>query len=122
VREVGGVTGGVDRVQVGVARPRRGRLPGEAGGAMRLADICVAAIADCFRGDGEIVANPIGTIPMIGGRLARATFEPELMMTDGEAFLVADDRAFFGPNDARTIEYHTPYRSMFVTVRSGRRH
>ena len=54
---------------------------------VRLADVCVAAIADCFRGDGEIVANPIGTIPMIGGRLARATFEPDLMMTDGEAFL-----------------------------------
>ena len=35
--------------------------------SVRLADVCVAAIADCFRGDGEIVANPIGTIPMIGG-------------------------------------------------------
>jgi len=89
---------------------------------MRLADVCVAAIADCFRGDGEIVANPIGTIPMIGGRLARATFEPDLMMTDGEAFLVADDRAFFGPDDARIIEYHNPYRSMFDIVWSGRRH
>jgi acyl CoA:acetate/3-ketoacid CoA transferase beta subunit len=89
---------------------------------MRAADVCVAAIADCFRGDGEIVANPIGTIPMIGGRLARATFEPDLMMTDGEAFLVADDRAFFGPGDARTVEYHNPYRSMFDIVWSGRRH
>jgi acyl CoA:acetate/3-ketoacid CoA transferase beta subunit len=90
--------------------------------SVRLADVCVAAIADCFRGDGEIVANPIGTIPMIGGRLARATFEPDLMMTDGEAFLVADDRAFFGPNDARVIEHHNPYRAMFDIVWSGRRH
>jgi acyl CoA:acetate/3-ketoacid CoA transferase beta subunit len=89
---------------------------------IRLADVCVAAIADCFRGDGEIVANPIGTIPMIGGRLARATFEPDLMMTDGEAFLVADDRAFFGPNDTRVIEHHNPYRAMFDIVWSGRRH
>ena len=53
------------------------------------AEVCVVAIAECFRGDGEIVANPIGTIPMIGGRLARASFEPELMMTDGEAALIA---------------------------------
>ena len=37
------------------------------------ADVCVVAVAECFRGDGEILANPIGTIPMIGGRLARAT-------------------------------------------------
>ena len=39
------------------------------------------------------LANPIGTIPMIGGRLARATFEPDLMMTDGEATLIANDEA-----------------------------
>ena len=35
------------------------------------ADICCVAVAECFRGDGEIVANPIGTIPRIGGLLAR---------------------------------------------------
>ncbi len=45
-------------------------------------------MAECFRGDGEILANPIGTIPTIGGRLAKATFEPLLVMTDGEALLV----------------------------------
>ena len=33
----------------------------------------MVAIADCFRGDGEILANPIGTLPVIGGRLAKAT-------------------------------------------------
>jgi hypothetical protein len=49
--------------------------------------VCAVAVAECFRGDGEILANPIGTIPMIGGRLARATFEPDLAMTDGEAKL-----------------------------------
>jgi hypothetical protein len=32
------------------------------------ADVCVVAIAECFRGDGELLCNPIGTIPMIGGR------------------------------------------------------
>jgi acyl CoA:acetate/3-ketoacid CoA transferase beta subunit len=89
---------------------------------MRIADVCVLAVADCFRGDGEILANPIGTIPMIGGRLARATFEPDLMMTDGEAMLVADDRAFFGPDDPRRVEAYNPYRSMFDVVWSGRRH
>ena len=58
------------------------------------------AVAECFRGDGEILANPIGTIPMIGGRLARATFEPDLCMTDGEATLVANDEAVAGPTAA----------------------
>jgi acyl CoA:acetate/3-ketoacid CoA transferase beta subunit len=89
---------------------------------VRLADVCVLAVADCFRGDGDMLANPIGTIPMIGGRLARATFEPDLMMTDGEAMLVSDDRAFFGPDDTRVIEAYNPYRAMFDIVWSGRRH
>ena len=85
------------------------------------ADLCVVALAECFRGDGEIVANPIGTIPMIAGRLARATFEPELMATDGEAALIANDEAFAWPA-GRVVEYYNPYRSMFDVVWSGRRH
>jgi acyl CoA:acetate/3-ketoacid CoA transferase beta subunit len=85
------------------------------------AEVCVVAVAECFRGDGELLANPIGTIPMIGGRLARATFEPDLAMTDGEAMLVANDRAVVPPGE-RVIEYWNPYRSMFDWVWSGRRH
>ena len=85
------------------------------------ADVCAAAVADCFRGDGEILANPIGTIPMIGGRLARATWEPDLMMTDGEAALIANDAAV--PKEAeRVYETWNPYRRMFDVVWSGRRH
>ena len=53
------------------------------------ADICVVAVAETFRGDGEILCNPIGTTPMLGGRLARATFEPALVMTDGYATFTA---------------------------------
>jgi acyl CoA:acetate/3-ketoacid CoA transferase beta subunit len=85
------------------------------------AEVCVVAVAECFRGDGELLANPIGTIPMIGGRLARATFEPDLAMTDGEATLVSNDRAVVPPGE-RVIEYWNPYRSMFDWVWSGRRH
>jgi len=85
------------------------------------ADVCAVAVADCFRGDGERLANPIGTIPMIGGRLARATFEPDLMMTDGEATLITNDEAIPAP-DARVIETWNPYRRMFDIVWSGRRH
>jgi acyl CoA:acetate/3-ketoacid CoA transferase beta subunit len=85
------------------------------------AEVCVVAVAECFRGDGEILANPIGTIPMIGGRLARASFEPDLCMTDGEAVLIANDEAFDWP-EGKVVEYWNPYRSMFDWVWSGRRH
>jgi acyl CoA:acetate/3-ketoacid CoA transferase beta subunit len=77
------------------------------------ADVCVIAVAECFRGDGEIVANPIGTIPRIGGLLARKSFEPDLVMTDGEAMLTDADGA---------VEAWNPYRTMFDVVWSGRRH
>ena len=85
------------------------------------ADVCAVAVADCFRGDGERLANPIGTIPMIGGRLARAAFEPDLMMTDGEAMLITNDEAVPEPAE-RVVETWNPYRRMFDIVWSGRRH
>jgi acyl CoA:acetate/3-ketoacid CoA transferase beta subunit len=79
----------------------------------RRADVCCVAVAECFRGDGEIVANPIGTIPRIGGLLARLSFEPDLVMTDGEAMFSDADGV---------VEAWNPYRSMFDVVWSGRRH
>jgi acyl CoA:acetate/3-ketoacid CoA transferase beta subunit len=84
--------------------------------------VCAVAVAECFRGDGEILANPIGTIPMVGGRLARASFEPDLCMTDGEAALIANDSAYELSSDEKIYEYWNPYRSMFDWVWSGRRH
>lgn len=80
---------------------------------IRRADHCAVAVAECFRGDGEILANPIGIIPMIGGRLARASFAPDLMGTDGEAALV---------DLHGDVEACNPYRRMFDVVWSGRRH
>ena len=80
---------------------------------VRRADVCSVAIAEVFRGDGEIVANPIGTIPRIGGLLARLSFEPDLVMTDGEAMF---------ENADGIVEAWNPYRSMFDVVWSGRRH
>jgi acyl CoA:acetate/3-ketoacid CoA transferase beta subunit len=86
------------------------------------AEVCVVACADAFRGDGEIVANPIGTIPIIGGRLARATFEPELLLTDGEALFVANDLPVGVPDAPKVIEAWNPYRTMLEITWSGRRH
>lgn len=88
---------------------------------VRRADVCAVAVADTFRGDGEMLANPIGTIAMIGGRLARATHEPDLLMTDGEAGLIANHAAVPAPAD-RVVEVYNPYRRMFDIVWSGRRH
>ncbi len=91
-------------------------------GAPTRAEVCAAAIADCFANDGEILANPIGTLPMIGGRLAKATVAPQLVMTDGEALLV-DNIVPVGVDDPeKVVVGWNPYRTMFDVVWSGRRH
>jgi acyl CoA:acetate/3-ketoacid CoA transferase beta subunit len=86
------------------------------------AEVCAAAIADCFAHDGEILANPIGTLPVIGGRLAKATFAPQLVMTDGEALLVENIIPIGVDNPEKVVAGWNPYRSMFDVVWSGRRH
>ena len=35
-------------------------------------EVCAVAIAEAFRGDGEILCNPIGITPIIGAALCRA--------------------------------------------------
>jgi len=87
------------------------------------AEICAVAIAETFRGDGEILVSPIGTLPSLGARLAKLTFEPDILMTDGVAFLVANVQPVGGvPGPAPIVEGWMPYRSVFDVVWSGRRH
>jgi acyl CoA:acetate/3-ketoacid CoA transferase beta subunit len=89
-------------------------------GATR-AEVCVVACADAWRGDGEILASPIGAIPTIGARLARALFEPDLLLTDGEATLVAGTWAL-GAAPPTTGEGWVPYRIVLELAWHGRRH
>ena len=77
------------------------------------AEVCVAACADLFAGDGEILASPMGLIPSLGARLARLTASPELLLSDGEAYLLGVDGE---------VEGWLPYRRVFDVVAYGRRH
>jgi acyl CoA:acetate/3-ketoacid CoA transferase beta subunit len=84
------------------------------------AEVCVAACADAWRGDGAVLASAFGVIPTVGARLAKATFEPDLLVSDGEALLIANPLPF-GSKD-KVVEGWIPFRSVFDTVWSGRRH
>jgi acyl CoA:acetate/3-ketoacid CoA transferase beta subunit len=55
----------------------------------------------------------MGPIPSIGARLAKRTFSPDLLLTDGEAMLVGLDG---------TPEGWLPYRQHLTMVTGGRRH
>ena len=89
-----------------------------------LAEVCVVACAEVWRGDGEILASPIGTVPMIAVRLAASTFEPDLVYTDGDALLLARPvpvgaAAIDAP---KHVEGWMPFRNVFDVVWSGKRH
>jgi acyl CoA:acetate/3-ketoacid CoA transferase beta subunit len=82
-----------------------------------LAEICVVACAEAWRGDGAILASPTGIIPTLGARLAQLTFEPELLLTDGEATLLAA-----AGRDDMVTEGWLPFRQVFTMLAAGKRH
>ena len=86
------------------------------------AEYCVIACAEAWRGAGEIMASPFGTIPSLGARLAKRTFAPDLVLTDGEAALMAGAPALATKAADLVREAPMPYRSVFDVVWSGRRH
>lgn len=85
------------------------------------ADVCVVACAEAFRPDAGRVVSPMGTIPRLGALLALATFQPDLLLTDGEAYLLAEPVPLGAESDARR-EGWLPFRDIFQVVNAGTRH
>lgn len=86
------------------------------------ADVCAVAIAETFRGDGEILVSPIGSLPQIGAKLAKLSFEPDLLMSDGVAYLRADVAPVGAPAVEPVVEGMMNYRFVFDTLWWGQRH
>ena len=83
------------------------------------AEVCAVACAELFRDAGEIMVSPMTTIVSVGARLARLTFSPDILLTDGEARLIADTPALGAPS---AIEGWMPFGRVFETLSWGRRH
>lgn len=88
-----------------------------------LAELMIVAAAEAWRGDGEIMAQGIGTLPRIAAGLARLTFEEGLMLSDGEAYLTEDPvplgaTAANRPKPSGWI----PYNRVFSVLWKGIRH
>ena len=86
------------------------------------AESCVIACADVWRDAGEVMASPFGTIPSLGARLAKLTFAPDLVLTDGEAALMVGAPPLTARPADLVREAAMPYRTVFDVVWSGRRH
>ena len=77
------------------------------------AEVCIVACAEAWRGDGAILASPTGLFPSLGARLARLTCAPDLLLTDGEAYLV---------DATGSVEGWLPFAMVFTLLAAGRRH
>ena len=88
-----------------------------------LAELCICASAEAFRGDGESMVTSIGLVPRLAASLAKATFEPGLMMTEGEAFLVSEPVPVGPRGDYKPkIEGLMTYERVFDIIARGKRH
>jgi acyl CoA:acetate/3-ketoacid CoA transferase beta subunit len=73
----------------------------------------VAALIDIIVGDGEMMVSPMGPIPRLAAHVARRVHAPELMMSDGQSFLVDEDGQ---------VESYMPFREVFEALWWGNRH
>ncbi|GAB7068052.1 CoA-transferase [Mycobacterium hodleri] len=87
--------------------------------AVTRAEVCAVACAELFRDAGEIMVSPMANMVSVGARLARLTFSPDILLTDGEARILADTPAM-GATGA--IEGWMPFGRVFETLTWGRRH
>ena len=88
-----------------------------------LAELMIVASSEAWRDNGEILASGIGTVPRLGAGLAKLTHSPELLMTDSEAYLVAEPVPL-GPRGSYVPKYEgfMPFERVFECVWGGKRH
>jgi acyl CoA:acetate/3-ketoacid CoA transferase beta subunit len=89
------------------------------------AEVCAVAIADAFSspmgGRHEVVGSPMGLLPTLGARLARLTGNPDLLLTDGEARILAGVPPLGSGQEL--VEGWLPFRQVLEwVVPHGRRH
>ena len=77
------------------------------------AEVCAVACAELFRNAGEIMVSPMTTMVSVGARLARLTFSPDILLTDGEAQLLADTPPLGGIG---AFEGWMPFGRVFETL------
>jgi len=89
-----------------------------------LAELCICAGADIFRDEHpEVFATVIGLVPRLAGSLAKKSFLPGLMMSDGEYYFAAEPvpvgkRNGYIPKKEGSIGYER----VFDLIPKGNRH
>lgn len=88
-----------------------------------LAELLICACAEVWAEEGEVLATGIGIIPRIAQGLAKLTHSPQLMITDGEAYLVEAPVVIGAKtHEGRRYAGWMPYSRVFDNLWGGRRH
>lgn len=89
-----------------------------------LAELCIVACSEAFSGDGEVLATGIGVIPRLAASLAMKTSNPDLMMTDSEAWMLSQPNPIGdrGEGFVQASESWMGFSRIFDNVWSGKRH
>ncbi|MBS0305452.1 MAG: ketoacid CoA transferase [Proteobacteria bacterium] len=88
-----------------------------------LIDTIVCAAAQAWKDDGEVLATGIGVVQRLAASLAKLTVNPDLMMTDSEAWMVAEPVPIGARGGYRIRrESHMGFARIFDNVWGGKRH
>tara|TARA_R110002072_G_scaffold10522_8_gene48840 strand:- start:8216 stop:9028 length:813 start_codon:yes stop_codon:yes gene_type:complete len=89
-----------------------------------LAELCIVAASQSFADEGEALGTGIGVIPRLAASLAMKTTNPDLMMTDSEAWMLSEPNPV-GKRSADFVpatESWMGFSRIFDNVWSGKRH
>lgn len=88
-----------------------------------LVDRIICAAARAWQHDGEVLATGIGIVPRLAASLCMASLNPDLMMTDSEAWLVSEPVPV-GPRGEYRVkrEGWMGFSRIFDNVWGGKRH
>lgn len=90
---------------------------------VRLVDQIICAAAETWRDAGEVLATGIGLVPRLAASLAMRSCNPDLMMTDSEAWIVSEPVPVGPRGDYRLrAETWMGFSRIFSNVWGGRRH
>lgn len=88
-----------------------------------LVDRIICAASQAWKDDGEVLATGIGIVPRLAASLSMLSSNPDLMMTDSEAWLVSEPVPV-GPRGGYEPKRETwmGFSRIFDNVWSGKRH
>ncbi len=88
-----------------------------------LVDLIICAAAQAWKDDGEVLATGIGVVPRLAASLCMKSINPDIMMTDSEAWIVSEPVPVGPRGDYKPkFESWMGFSRIFDNVWGGKRH